>query len=936
MWSKIRAGQTRWLAVLVTTPVVAGLVIAVKLTGFFQLVEWATYDQFFRLRPLEPIDERLVIVTVDESDINYVKQWSLPDASLAQLIKNLNQYKPAAIGLDFYRDLPVEPGHQEWINVMKSTPNLIGVEKFVGRKVAPPPTLSKLNRVGLTDLLVDADGKVRRALLSHRNKKGQMKYSLGTHLALMYLEKQGITLKSIDQTKKHYRLGQAVFIPFTGNDGGYVRTNSGGYQIFLNYRGTQNRFRTVSLTKVLKNQIDPQLIRNRLILIGSIAPSLNDLLYTPYSSPFINTPQPVPGVVIHANITSQILSSALDGRPLIRVWGEPFEWLWILIWSGIGASVDWQFLKISFHRNHQQITTICTIVSIYIFLTGGVLITGSYFAFLSGWWVPLIPSLVALSGSALASTGYQVFKLQQQRSELARQKQKIEQEKIKAEATSQAKSEFLAKMSHELRTPLNAILGFTQIMSHSSELSDEHQEYIDIINRSGEHLLELINDILDLSKIESGMMSLNESSFDLYSLLDNLEELSELKAKNKNLRLLFDISPNVPQYIKADKKKLRICLINLLSNAIKFTEVGSVTLRVSLVISHSSLVKEKEEMTNEQEQKTLVFEVEDTGLGIAPDEIEYIFKDFVQTQTGKKSSEGTGLGLSITRNFVQLMKGEITVKSILNVGTVFKFYIQFTPGDSATKTLQPLQQVVSLEPNQAVYRILVVDDVQENRVPLVKLLEVVGFEVQEACNGKEAVDLWESWQPKLIWMDRRMPVMDGLEATKEIRAREKAQWKKEENFISNSHSPTIIIAFTASSLENKREEIFAAGSDDFVIKPFTSEMIFAKMSQYLGVRYVYKDLSQSVGNSRRFNTIAQKPNSLFQQQLAAMPASWIAKLSQAALALDEELVFQLIAEIPENQEALAEALKDLLKNFRLDLVLESTQVIMNENSSITQ
>lgn len=943
MWLKLRAGQTRWLAVLVTTPVVAGLVIAVKLTGFFQLVEWATYDQFFRLRPLEPIDERLLIVTVDESDINYVKQWPLPDATLARLIKTLNQHKPAAIGLDFYRDLPVEPGHQDWVEVMKSTPNLIGVEKAVGMKVAPPPTLSKLNRVGLTDLLVDADGKVRRALLSHRSKKGQLKYSLGTKLALMYLEKKGLTLSIIDRTKKHYRLGEAVFVPFTGNDGGYVRTNSGGYQIFLNYRGKQNRFRTVSLTKVLENQVDSKLIQDRIVLIGSIAPSLNDLLYTPYSSPFINTPQPVPGVVIHANITSQILSSALEGRPLIHGWREHFEWLWILVWSGIGATVDWQFLKINLNQKRKQIITICTILSIYVFLTGGVLIAGSYFAFLVGWWIPLIPPLVALSGSALASTGYQVLKLQQQRSEIARQKQKIEQEKIKAEVASQAKSEFLAKMSHELRTPLNAILGFTQIMSRSSELSEEHQEYIDIINRSGEHLLELINDILDLSKIESGMMSLNESSFDLYNLLDNLEELSELKAKNKNLQLLFDISPDIPQYIKADKKKLRICLINLLSNAIKFTEVGTVTLRVGMINGQGDQVNTKEPIS--ESPNSLIFEVEDTGAGIAPDEIDYLFKDFVQTQTGKNSSEGTGLGLSITRSFVQLMGGEITVRSVINVGTVFQFDINLTLGDSSAIISQTSQQVISLEPGQPVYRILVVDDVLENRVPLVKILEAVGFKVQEASNGKEAITVWESWQPQLIWMDLRMPVMDGLEATKEIRAKEQAKWQEEENFIlnsnphfslPNSHSPTIIIAFTASSLRNKQEEILASGADDFVIKPFTAEMIFAKMSEYLGVCYTYKEFSQLSNNSRRFDAIDQKPNSLFQKQLAAMPASWITELYQAALALDEELVLQLIEEIPENQESLAEVLKDLLKNFRLDLVLEYTQVIMDENSSIMQ
>ena len=918
MWSKIKADRRRWLAVLITTPTVAGLVIAVKFTGFFQLLEWATYDQFFRLRSPEPVDERLLIVTVDESDINYVKNWPLQDGTLAQVIKTLNQHKPVAIGLDFYRDLPVEPGNQDWVKVMKSTPNLIGVEKAVGRKVAPPETLSQLDQVALTDLLVDADGKVRRALLSHRNSERKLSFSLGSKLALMYLEARGITLETLDRTKKHYRLGKAIFVPFSGNDGGYVRTNSGGYQIFLNYRGQQDRFRTVSLTKVIKNQVEPTLIRDRIILIGSIAPSLNDLLYTPYSSRITNTPEPVPGVVIHANITSQMLSAALDGRPMIRAWGRPFEWLWIIAWSGIGATIHWGMLEISLGR--KQVAIRCLILVIYIFLIGGILIVGSYFAFLAGWWVPVIPSLVALTGSASAISLYQIFKLQQQRLELTGQKISLEQEKIKAEAASQAKSQFLAKMSHELRTPLNAILGFTQIMSRSSELGTEHREYIDIINRSGEHLLELINDILDLSKIEAGMMSLEESSFDLYDILDNLEEISKLKAVNKNLKLTFNVSPDVHQFIKTDKKKLRICLINLLSNAIKFTQSGSVALRVtSLPIGHK-------ERTN-KDSSCLFFEVEDTGPGIASEEIKCLFQDFVQTKTGQNSTEGTGLGLSITRSFVELMGGKINVTSTVGKGTTFRFNIKTVPADYG-KAIPQFQQVIGLEPGQAVYRILVVDDIKENRILLVKLLETIGFEVREATNGKEAVALCD-WQPHLIWMDTRMPVMHGLEATREIRAKERE----------SSQVPlfrTIIISLTASTFEDMRGEILAAGCDDLVIKPFTSEIIFDKMAHYLGVRYLYKDLTPVTTHSRQFEAIDQIPNSFFKQELATMPVRWVVELQEAALALDEELVIQLIEQIPENQDSLAEGLRDLLKNFRLDLILEFTQAILDTNSSIPQ
>lgn len=920
MWSKLKVDRRRWLAVLITTPTVAGLVIFIKLAGLFQLLEWATYDQFFRIRPAEAIDERLLIVTVDESDINYVKKWPLPDQTLAQLIKTLQSNKAAAIGLDFYRDLPVEPGHQDWQKVMKSTPNLIGVEKAIGMKVGPPQTLSKLNQVALTDLLVDADGKVRRALLSYYTSDHKLRFGLGSKVALMYLEAQGLTLKTLDRTKKHYRLGKAVFVPFSGDEGAYVRTNSAGYQILLNYRGTQDRFRTVSLTKVLKNQVEPSLIRDRIILIGSIAPSLNDLLYTPYSSRITSPPQSAPGVIIHANIASQILSAALDGRPLIRGCSSSFEWVWILVWSGIGATIHWGILEISL--GEKQIATRSLIRFIYLFSIGSILVVGSYFAFVAGWWIPVIPPLVALTGSASATALYQMLKLQQQRSELTSQTISLEKEKIKAEAASQAKSEFLAKMSHELRTPLNAILGFSQIISRSSELNSEHREYINIINRSGEHLLELINDILDLSKIEAGMMSIEESSFDLYSLIDNLEEISTLKAGSKNLELIVDINPDVPRYIRTDKKKLRICLLNLLSNALKFTQIGKVILRVALL--------QPPDEKHKTDSFRLLFEVEDTGQGIATEEIEHLFEDFVQTQTGRNATEGTGLGLSITKNFVQLLGGKITVNSILGTGTSFKFDIKFKTADALENLAKPQQQVVALEPEQPVYRILVVDDIKENRILLVKLLETIGFEVRQATNGKEAITLCD-WQPHLIWMSTRMPIMDGLEATREIRAKEKEKLR----YLQEPFFRSVIISLSANTLEDKRTEILAAGCDDLVIKPFTEQIIFQKMADYLGVRYIYKDLAEIPASSRLLDRIDKLPNDLFKKELATMPRSWLTELHQAALVLDEELVVELIKQIPETQSSLAEVLRELLNNFRFDLILEFTQNIIND-SSITK
>ena len=325
MWRNIAQRIGKWRGVLITAPSVAGIVIAASSTGLFQLLEWTTHDQFVTLRPREAIDPRIIIVTIDESDLSKVGQGQLPDAVLAKLLEKLKAYKPRAIGLDLYRNLPVEPGHQALVEVFKSTPNLIGVEKVVGETVAPPPTLKQLGQIGNADLVLDADGKVRRGLLTIK-ENGQTKESLGVKLALMYLESKGIKLQVDDatrnknQNKKHYRLGKAVFKPFTGNEAGYVRANSGGYQILLNYRGTPENFQTVSITDVLENRIPQEWVRDasgsafagRIVLIGATGQSSNDLLFTPYSSRFFTSPKRMPGVVVHANLISQILSAALD------------------------------------------------------------------------------------------------------------------------------------------------------------------------------------------------------------------------------------------------------------------------------------------------------------------------------------------------------------------------------------------------------------------------------------------------------------------------------------------------------------------------------------------------------------------------------------------------------------------------------------------------
>ncbi|MEG4105437.1 response regulator [Microcoleus sp. S13_C5] len=498
------------------------------------------------------------------------------------------------------------------------------------------------------------------------------------------------------------------------------------------------------------------------------------------------------------------------------------------------------------------------------------------------------------------------------------QEEIIERKKAEeaAAAASLAKSQFVANMSHELRTPLNAILGFTQVMSRDSLLSHENLENLRIINRSGQHLLELINDVLDLSKIEAGIIGLDERSFDLYQLLDTLEEMFQIKAETKKMQLRFSVQANVPQYIKTDENKLRVCLINLLGNALKFThEGGRIWLRVS-VESNQPPPAESESHPNSTsvEPLLILFEVEDTGIGIATAEIDTLFDAFVQTQAGKKAADGTGLGLTITKKYVQIMGGDIWVKSVLGEGTSFKFNIRVFAAIASEITVATLQRVIALEADQPVYRILAVDDNQENRLLLVKMLQPIGFEVREAENGYQAVELWESWQPHLIWLDTRMPVMDGFEAVRQIRAKEKpTQWR------------TVIIALTASTFEEKKGEIIAAGCDDFVRKPFQEQILFDKMACYLKVRYLYQELPRlPVGALRRY-CVNEKPDSFFGGLLAQMPQSWVQELYDAANDVNEELAIQLVDRIWESNPTLAEALKDLLADYRLDKIMDLTQ-----------
>ena len=494
--------------------------------------------------------------------------------------------------------------------------------------------------------------------------------------------------------------------------------------------------------------------------------------------------------------------------------------------------------------------------------------------------------------------------------------------KEKAEVANQAKSTFIANMSHELRTPLNAILGFSQIMMRSQSLSKEERENTTIIHKSGSYLLTLINNILDLSKIEAEKMTLNPNSFDFYYFLNELEDLLHITAENQGLTLIFDYQDDVPQYIYTDATKLRQVLINLINNGIKFTEEGGVSVTVASKKESTLNPPFPRGETNGKDpcfprgetngkdpcfprsetngKATLIFEVRDTGAGISEDEIPKLFEAFAQTETGKNSQEGTGLGLPISRKFVNLMGGDISVKSQVGIGTTFRFEIEADiVNKTDIETPENHRHVIGLKPNQSRYKILIVDDRATNRLLLIKLLQPLGFELKEATNGKEAVEIWSQWQPHLIWMDMRMPVMDGYEATQQIKGTTKG-------------NATAIIALTASVLEEQKAIILSAGCDDFLRKPFREATIFETMKKHLGVEYIYEEEMPS--------PTATELSSLTVEDLQKMPTEWLEQVYYAAKGLNDDMMEQLIKQIPVQQSLLAEKLSNLVNDFQFKTI----------------
>jgi signal transduction histidine kinase/DNA-binding NarL/FixJ family response regulator/HAMP domain-containing protein len=470
-----------------------------------------------------------------------------------------------------------------------------------------------------------------------------------------------------------------------------------------------------------------------------------------------------------------------------------------------------------------------------------------------------------------------------------------------AEAANEAKSAFLANMSHELRTPMNAILGYSQLMQRDTSLRREQREYLNTINRSGEHLLALINNVLEIAKIEAQRIVLEPVTFDLQALLSDLGMMFKVRTDAKGLRLNLEGISDLPYYIVADQNKLRQILINLMGNAVKFTEKGGIAVRYAV-----------EEQTAIDVRLTL--EVADTGVGIAEEEQDKLFRTFEQTASGRRSKSGTGLGLAISREYARLMGGEITLTSRVDEGSTFRLEVPVTKGQRSDiiRGEKPVRRVIGLAKGQGVPRILVTEDSEESRTLLVKFLQTAGLEVSEAANGKDAVEICEAFRPHFVFMDIRMPVMDGLEATRCIKA-------------TAAGKSIVIVALTAYTLDDDRAEILLAGCDDFVSKPFREHEIFDVMAKHLGLQYIYEPIDEMpAGRSAKVSP----------EQLKALPQGLLDELHAAALRLDTAYTLEVIEKMAVIDASLGAALRGFAENLEYDQLLMLLESIGKRNEKV--
>jgi signal transduction histidine kinase/ActR/RegA family two-component response regulator len=466
-----------------------------------------------------------------------------------------------------------------------------------------------------------------------------------------------------------------------------------------------------------------------------------------------------------------------------------------------------------------------------------------------------------------------------------------------AEEASRQKSLFVSNMSHEIRTPMNAILGFAQILERDPSLTPPQAAHVRAINRAGRHLLRLINDILDISRIESGKTVIRPAIFSLQDLLNDLEMMFRSRAEAEGLELIIERDEALPNHILADEEKLRQVFVNLMGNALKFTETGGVAVRV------------RSEPEGDGTVLRLVCEVEDSGPGIPEKDLDSIFDSFSQGDAGARVG-GTGLGLAISRRFVEMMGGRLTVESTLGRGSCFRFEVPVSraEGPATTEKSEP-RRVKRVVPGEGPFRILVVDDKRDNRELLRALLDPIGFHVREAANGEEALSAFADWSPHAVLMDMRMPVMDGYEATRRIKATEAGR-------------DTPVIAVTASAFKDAKEEILATGVSAYLRKPFQPEELYEALRECLGLHYVYAE--EPVRDAPRPGRVVLTPESL-----AALPRDKVAAMGRAVEQGDMGRLRELIDGVETLDPAAAAGLRALAEAYDYE-ALGRLFAMMNE------
>ena len=461
----------------------------------------------------------------------------------------------------------------------------------------------------------------------------------------------------------------------------------------------------------------------------------------------------------------------------------------------------------------------------------------------------------------------------------------------KAEASNKSKSTFLANMSHEIRTPLNSIIGFSQLLNREKLLTDTQKEYVTSINRAGEHLLKLISDILVLSKIEAGHVELKPTNFDLHVLLNDMRMMFKERVQSKQLQMVVEITDDLPKYIFADDQKLRQIFINLIGNAIKFTDNGGITVRTHVIKGNDDLSR-------------LIVEIHDTGPGMSEDEQGKLFRQFEQTSAGIKSSSGTGLGLDLSRKLALLMGGNITVASQEGKGSVFTVDVEIKEGKTEAVEAAITKRVTGIENPQETYRILVVDDKEENRQVVVNFLQLVGFQTNEAINGLDAITKFEQWNPHLILMDMRMHVMDGYDATRRIKATEKGQ-------------QTPVIALTASSLDDEKNKTFALEIQGYVRKPFLESELFETIGRVLGINYIYEE-EKTAGTLSKYLS----KDGIVKEDIAKLPEYLVLQMKHAVESADFHLLITHIESIENDNPDLSRYLMTLANDFNYNYLAQ--------------